>query len=146
MKKKTHGGPGRGQGRKLGKTFKEPTVPIRIPKSLIPTVKKLISKHKMKIIIVLFTISMLALGSCKPEPTGIKSSDIKDGAITEPKDHAQLIIDNDNLRKKLEEQEQLYKSVIDLHFEQNEYYQNQIDALIEACNKKDQQIKILSGK
>lgn len=43
-KKKTHGGPGRGQGRKPGITFKEPTVVIRVPISKLSAVKKILKK------------------------------------------------------------------------------------------------------
>lgn len=43
-RKDPRGGPGRGQGRKKGVTFKEPTVVMRIPVSKVDAVKKLIGK------------------------------------------------------------------------------------------------------
>jgi len=43
MKEKTHGGKRKGSGRKK----KEPTVVMRVPKSLVPAVKKLIRKKDL---------------------------------------------------------------------------------------------------
>jgi hypothetical protein len=43
-KKKPHGGKRKGSGRKKGVTFKEETVVMRIPKSKVEAVKKLIGK------------------------------------------------------------------------------------------------------
>lgn len=41
-----HGGKRKGSGRKPGSGKKPPTVVIRIPKSILPQVKKLIEKSK----------------------------------------------------------------------------------------------------
>lgn len=53
MKKPTHGGKRKGAGRKEGFRMKdsdkkEPTQVMRVPKSLVPKVKKLIKDHKKK--------------------------------------------------------------------------------------------------